>query len=1193
MELTPHSNIDLRFEPSAKTNGKYLVLDTETTGLITKQGPAGIGQDSLPRIIQVAWLLFDEDGKRIGEHNRYILQEKPIPSYSTRIHGIDDSSAREKGEPALTVWNDFIRDIENCDYLVAHNIDFDIPVIEGELKRLKISNVFAGKRMICTMKQGKAFCKIPAADGNGFRYPDLEELYKIACYGRLTDPPLTGLHDAFVDAAVTAKVFFKMVELQQIDLADAPEKPFKLPDIPDKETVVKSKFFVNIILPTLLTIGLFLLTIYLIIIPRFRENIMLGKRQMIKELTNSAFSILQKYEQDAKSGLITGEEARKAAISGIRYLRYGEENKDYLWITDMNPDMVMHPYRNDLEGKSLKDFSDPQGKKLFVEMVRVANESGEGYVDYRWQWKDDPAHIVPKLSFVKVFKPWGWIIGTGIYIEDVNKEIRLLTRRLVFVTLAISLVIAMLLTYITLQSMKIEKKRKKAESLLKISKEKYKTLVDASSEGLIMIIDNKMIFFNQKFHELTGYNEDELLNQSFAFLLSDTNIPGTLKIFQNRELPDGHYDLILVSKMGAPIETVVVVTSILFYEKQGKLITIKDTTLMKHPEGKAEDMIRLMEFAGFGFIRILLDEKGKILYAGQSIVKMLGFENFRELSQFTILDFFTDAGEKKKYRKQLLKDGKIKSAEMHVKRKDGVVFTVSVTMVTVKNESKQWLGDGIITDITQQNREKREMEELISRLDAHAHFLHTPVRPLIRPVIDVPMETPVLRVIGLMKNNHSDEILVSNENGARVGIITSRDMIDRILLTDRNFQKPAWEVMTAPLVCTDLDATIQMTITRMEEAGISSVAVKNATGGILGLVHKNDLFHALANSFAYIETRIDNAQTTGELSYLYGEFRKYVPVMVNQDLQPVIIGESLASISDRITRRLITLAFDEIGNPPAEFAFIAMGSEGRMEQTLATDQDNAIIFEDVNGTEIEKVQIWFNKLGEIVCNNLNVIGFVFCKGRVMAKNPQWCKPLRTWKNYFSQWISNTEPKNLLDVSIFFDLRTVYGSARLTDEVRQHIHRRSDGNGPFFYNLAENVMSFKPVIGITGNIHTERRVDKDYFNLKNAVTPYIMFARVYSIFHKINLTNTAGRFQALFEMQVISRETYQEIMFGYNFLMQLRYRGQVARQQGAEEVNNTIAIQDLTEMEEGILKKILGQSSELQNKLNIDFKSTVF
>jgi DNA polymerase III epsilon subunit-like protein len=168
MNLTPHSNIDLNFESSGKAKGKYLVLDTETTGLLSKQALESTDPKDLPRIIQVAWLLFDEEGRLISKHNRYILQELPIPSHSTGIHGIDDSSIHQKGEKPSVVWNDFIKDLENCDYLVAHNIDFDIPVIETELKRLQINNPFAGKRKICTMKEGKKLCKIPADDGNGY-----------------------------------------------------------------------------------------------------------------------------------------------------------------------------------------------------------------------------------------------------------------------------------------------------------------------------------------------------------------------------------------------------------------------------------------------------------------------------------------------------------------------------------------------------------------------------------------------------------------------------------------------------------------------------------------------------------------------------------------------------------------------------------------------------------------------------------------------------------------------------------------------------------------------------------------------------------------------------------------------------------------------------------------------------------------
>ena len=120
----------------------------------------------------------------------------------------------------------------------------------------------------------------------------------------------------------------------------------------------------------------------------------------------------------------------------------------------------------------------------------------------------------------------------------------------------------------------------------------------------------------------------------------------------------------------------------------------------------------------------------------------------------------------------------------------------------------------------------------------------------------------------------------------------------------------------------------------------------------------------------------------------------------------------------------------EIGQPPVKFAFMVMGSEGRKEQTLKTDQDNAIIFEDVNEEELESVNAYFLKLGEHVCNMLDKTGYDFCDGDIMAKNPKWCQPVSIWKKYFKEWIYNASSKALLQISIFFDFRFGYGDISL-------------------------------------------------------------------------------------------------------------------------------------------------------------------
>jgi signal transduction histidine kinase len=220
---------------------------------------------------------------------------------------------------------------------------------------------------------------------------------------------------------------------------------------------------VRIILPVSLTVILFVMTIFLLLLPMIEEKLMDGKREMIRELTESSWSILVAHAQEERDGLVTRQKAQTSAIENLRRLRYGPELKDYFWINDMHPHIVMHPYRPDLEGQDISGFTDPNGKRLFVEFVKVVKANSAGYVDYEWQWKDDPNRIVPKISYVKGFLPWGWIVGTGIYVEDVRAEIASITRKLTLICLGILFVIVVLSIYIVRRSVIVEQEKKQAE----------------------------------------------------------------------------------------------------------------------------------------------------------------------------------------------------------------------------------------------------------------------------------------------------------------------------------------------------------------------------------------------------------------------------------------------------------------------------------------------------------------------------------------------------------------------------------------------------------------------------------------------------------------------------------------------------------------------------------------------------------
>jgi len=184
---------------------------------------------------------------------------------------------------------------------------------------------------------------------------------------------------------------------------------------------------------------------------------------MIRGLTESAWSALAVHHQEEIAGRATREQAQAQAIQRIRNQRYGTEMKDYFWIIDKYPRVVMHPYRPELEKQDITHYADPKGKYVFREAIKAVEKNGAGYVEYMWQWKDDPNRIVPKLSYVKSFEPWGWIIGTGIYLEDVRAEIASVRRKLTVISLVILGLTALLSAYIIWQGLRTEERRKQAE----------------------------------------------------------------------------------------------------------------------------------------------------------------------------------------------------------------------------------------------------------------------------------------------------------------------------------------------------------------------------------------------------------------------------------------------------------------------------------------------------------------------------------------------------------------------------------------------------------------------------------------------------------------------------------------------------------------------------------------------------------
>lgn len=949
-------------------------------------------------------------------------------------------------------------------------------------------------------------------------------------------------------------------------------------------------FFIRIILPTLLTICLFLLTIFFIIIPRFKENIMNGKREMIKELTNSAWSILSKYENDERNGLLTREDAQNTAVSRIQYLRYGEENKDYFWITDMHPVMIMHPYRSDLNKKDLSDLTDPHGKKLFVEFVRTVKKSDHGYVDYMWQWKDDSLHIVPKLSYVKIFKPWGWVIGTGIYIEDVKKEITELTNKLLFISIAISILIAFLLIFISQQSLKIERKRITAENDLDESKEKYKTLVEAATEGLIMLIDGKISFANAVISRMTGYENSSLVNFSLIEFLSENNNKDVFDVFSKQSVKDGLYEINLKKKNGEFVDVLITSSTANFYQKVVNIIIVKDISVDRNLNLSSLDYQKLISTLNLGFFRATIDTKGKFLFANDTAIRILGYNNFKELSDKYILEMLASSDDRKTLKNILLKNGVIKNKTLKIQKKNNEYIMISVTLVAFNSEnSKELICDGIIEDITAQENEKFESNKLITNLKLNSFLIEQTVKSFVIPQDSIDSDVTIANTVKILTNRKTDILLITKNNKDYIGVVTNSDIQKRVLSLNLHLDNPVYLIMSSPVNYVTENTSVCEALNICEEKGINHLVVRNNNQEVSGVIRISDINKNLKNSLSFFTENVKNSQTNEEIKQNYLNLNLLVKPLINSEIAVKNITVINSAFSDAVIKKIIDLTIKEIGEPPVNFSFICMGSEGRREETLYTDQDNAIIYEDVLKENEIIVNEYFNLLGEKICDSLNYIGYSFCKGNVMAKNHQWCKPISVWEKYFINWLSTPEPQNLLDATIFFDFRNIYGDEAFSERLRKTISHFINEQPLFLYHLAYNTYNIKSQQISSGNIITEKSAE--VIDLKNAINPIIMFARTYALQNNIWCTNTIDRLNELKLRQIINSSTVDEMLFAYSYLMKLRFRNQVALSDNNLPYSNSLSTKKLIEMDLFVLKKVLSLIPTYQNKMGVDFRIT--
>jgi CBS domain-containing protein len=241
-------------------------------------------------------------------------------------------------------------------------------------------------------------------------------------------------------------------------------------------------------------------------------------------------------------------------------------------------------------------------------------------------------------------------------------------------------------------------------------------------------------------------------------------------------------------------------------------------------------------------------------------------------------------------------------------------------------------------------------------------------------------------------------------------------------------------------------------------------------------------------------------------------------------------------VADAFCQRILTLCLEEAGEPPCRFAFIQTGSAGRMEQTLSTDQDNAIIFENLKGEELQSAYAYFTLIGKRVNEMLSFTGYQLCPGQNMAGNPAWCQPLDSWKKYFSDWIVMPGPEELLEVSIFFDFRFCFGDSSLTDELREFVKSDLAANDIFFHHMAAAWKPFNP---------SAANLSQGKTDIKRILMPLTGLIRLYALKYSLNGYSTLERSVELYSGGKLDHQLLREIIRAWKDLSSLRLSHQAS------------------------------------------------
>ena len=486
------------------------------------------------------------------------------------------------------------------------------------------------------------------------------------------------------------------------------------------------------------------------------------------------------------------------------------------------------------------------------------------------------------------------------------------------------------------------------------------------------------------------------------------------------------------------------------------------------------------------------------------------------------------------------------------------------------------------------SQSRQQLQTTFAQRAAEQQTMTTPLGQLVKkePVFVAP-DTAIRAALEKMSEMQLGCMAVVDDARRPIGVLTQSDLLPRIVLPAIDLQRPISDVMTRDPHLMSASASAYDAALEMATHGVRHLMVVDSDDTLKGIVSERDLFTLQRISLRQIRASIEGADGIEGLQRAGRDIRQLALNLIAQGVGAEQLTQFISALNDALTRRVIDLEVARHDLYGIDCSWLAFGSEGRHEQTLSSDQDNGIMFVCPEGSDREALRQRLLAFGKDVNESLAACGFPLCKGNIMASNPDLCLTFEEWRRRFGDWVREPDPQALLNASIFFDFRVLYGNERLGDQLRIWLNNTARANTAFLRMMAVNALQVAPPLGRIRDFIVD---DDGTIDLKKSgARLFVDVARILALRTDAVSSSTVQRLRQAGARMGMQAEELAALIDGFHFIQMLRLRAQHLDTEHDAPGDNRINPDELNELDRRILKEAFRQARKLQLRLKLDYQ----